>query len=54
MSTSMNTDYTDFSYWRSPLPMISATDDGDLELGELETGYDEDDEYSDSDVELPQ
>ena len=63
INTSLDSEYSDFSFWRSPVPKIELEDTkADLEKGaELDTGYDEDDEDEEdteelylSDVEIPQ
>ncbi len=58
----MNTDYTDFSFWRTPIPSLVFDDEAeDLEKGQVGMDGDdedeedeEDDESTTSDVELPQ
>jgi phosphatidate phosphatase LPIN len=57
ITTSMNSEYSDFSFWRSPVAKINFDEDTvDAQKGEeLDTGYEEDSEdLSLSDVEIPQ
>lgn len=55
----LNTNYTDFAFWRSPIPSVVFDEDTeDLEKGQVEIDVEDEDDYDEdesatSDVELP-